>query len=388
MTAADGVDMGACIRPRRILFLSWRDENHHLAGGSERTLGEVSRSLAQAGHFVTVHTARYAGSRARESVRGVRYRRRGGRLTVYIFGLLHLLAHRYDLVYDVQNGIPFFSVLASRGCSVLVVHHVHREQWPVATGPITSRIGWVIESRLAPRLYRRVPVVAMSRTTRRELVELGYDPARVSVVHNGCSVPPPVPGPSAAPQLVVVSRLVPHKQVDHAIRLLARLRRTHPNVSLVIVGDGYERARLEDLARGLGVRDSVRFTGHVDDIAKYHWLAQAWVHVFPSLKEGWGLVAVEAASVGVPTLAYRSAGGVVESVQDGETGFLVHDESELLEAAARLIDDASLRKRMREHCLAHADRTSWQTTTKGFWAAARDVLEQSARAPASAPESS
>jgi glycosyltransferase involved in cell wall biosynthesis len=355
---------------RRVLFLSWRDENHPLAGGSERTLGEVARRLASAGHDVTVVTAKYPAGLARTSDRGVAYLRRGGRLSVYAWGFLHALTNRYDIVYDIQNGIPFFTVLAARRRCILVVHHVHRELWPVATGPVTSRIGWLVESRIAPLLYRRRPVIAMSGSTRDELVELGYDSKLITVVQNGCTPPPPTSGPAQRPRLVVVSRLVPHKQVDHAIRLIARLSVGRPDLRLVVVGDGYDRPRLVELARRERVAERVDFVGHVSDGEKYEWLASSWIHVFPSLKEGWGLVAVEAASVGVPTLAYRSAGGVVESVQDGETGFLVDDMDGLVSAAARLLDDAELRRTMREHCLAHADRTTWEATARGFWNAA------------------
>lgn len=337
-----------------------------MAGGSERTLGQVSRGLAERGYSVTVFTARYPGSSRTEHSEGVRIRRRGGRLTVYLWGFLHTLLGRYDDVIDVQNGIPFFAAVARPRRSVLLVHHVHREQWPVATGPLTARVGWFVESRVSPRVHGRVRCIAMSSVTKDELVSLGFRPERVTVVHNGSSSPPCGWDPSDEPSLVVVSRLVPHKQVDHAIDLLTRLADRFPGLRLVIVGEGYDRDRLEAHVAAAGVTDRVDFAGYVDDVEKYRALSRGWIHVFPSIKEGWGLVAVEAASVGVPTLAYWSAGGVRESVRHGETGFLAENPEDMEEHARRILGDATLRSALRDACLAHANRTSWDATVDAF----------------------
>ena len=67
------------------------------------------------------------------------------------------------------------------------------------------------------------------------------------------------------------------------------------------------------------------FHGHVSETEKHRLLARAWVHAMPSLKEGWGLVVVEAGVHGTPTVAFRSAGGPADSIVDGETGLLVDD---------------------------------------------------------------
>ena len=84
---------------------------------------------------------------------------------------------RFDVVVDVQNGLPFFTRLVTRKPVVVLVHHVHREQWPVVYPGLTGRVGWFIERRLAPRLYRRCQYVAVSRATRAELQCLGVDGA-------------------------------------------------------------------------------------------------------------------------------------------------------------------------------------------------------------------
>jgi hypothetical protein len=109
----------------------------------------------------------------------------------------------------------------------------------------------------------------------------------------------------------------PHKRVEHAIDVVARLRAHHRDLALDVVGEGWWDGRLRAHARERGVDDLVRFHGFVDERTKHELLARAWLHLCPSVKEGWGLVVTEAAGHGVPTVAYRSAGGLRESVLDG-----------------------------------------------------------------------
>ena len=78
----------------------------------------------------------------------------------------------------------------------------------------------------------------------------------------------------------------------------------------------------------------VTFHGHVDDARKHEVLQRCWVHVLPSRKEGWGLAVIEAAQHAVPTIGYRSSGGLTDSIVDGVTGLLVDDHAELVVAAA------------------------------------------------------
>jgi glycosyltransferase involved in cell wall biosynthesis len=359
--------MNAASPGRRVLILSWRDEAHPEAGGSERTIGVTARGLAGRGYEVTLFTARYPGSPKTSVEGGVRIVRRGGRLSVHPRGLLYSLRHRADHVLDVQNGVPFLAAAAAGARGVLLVHHVHREQWPLSTGPIASRIGWWIESRLSPLVHRHRRVVAMSHATRAELVGLGHPDRTISVVLNGVDPPPPdLPRWSGAPRLVTLSRLVPPKRVEHAIEILDHILDDRPDATLTIIGDGYARAELEQLVAARGLADKVHFAGHVSDAEKFALLATAAVHLLPSIKEGWGLAAVEAASVGVPTVAYRSAGGVRYSVLDGRTGFLASDLDDMERVTRMLLSDGTVRASMTAQCRVYARSLLWDTTVDGI----------------------
>nr|WP_090277731.1 glycosyltransferase family 4 protein [Mycolicibacterium komanii]CRL72392.1 glycosyltransferase [Mycolicibacterium komanii] len=368
---------------RSVLLLCWRDTGHPQGGGSEAYLQRIGAQLAASGVEVTLRTARYPGARRREVVDGVRVSRGGGRHTVYIWaGLAMVMARiglgplrrvRPDVVIDTQNGIPFMARLAYGRRVAVLVHHCHREQWPVA-GPVKGRVGWFVESRLSPRAHRRNQYVTVSLPSARDLAALGVRPAQIAVVRNGLDEAPAstlTAQRAATPKVVVLSRLVPHKQIEDALEAVAALRPRIPELSLDIVGGGWWEQRLVDHAALLGISDAVTFHGHVDDEAKHRVLQQAWVHVLPSRKEGWALAVIEAGQHSVPTIGYRSSGGLTDSVVDGVTGVLVDDFDGLVDGLGELLSDHVLREQLGTKAHARCGEFSWQQSADAM----RTVLE-------------
>ena len=278
-----------------------------------------------------------------------------------------------DVVVDTQNGLPFLARLIHGRRAVVLVHHCHREQWPVA-GPVLGRLGWFVESRLSPWLNRRNQYVTVSLPSARDLVALGVDSERIALVRNGLDEAPAhtLFGPRAAgPRVVVLSRLVPHKQIEDALEAVAELRERIPGLHLDIVGDGWWRQRLVDHVHRLDMSDAVTFHGHVDDVTKHHVLQSSWVHVLPSRKEGWGLAVVEAAQHKVPTVGYRSSGGLSDSIVDGVTGILVDNHAELVDRLEQLLCDPVLRDELGAKAQARSVEFSWTQSADAM----RTVLE-------------
>ncbi|QVI22408.1 glycosyltransferase family 4 protein [Nocardia tengchongensis] len=367
---------------REVLLLCWRDTGHPQGGGSERYLEQVGAQLAARGVKVTLRTAGYPGAARRESVNGIEISRGGGRFTVYPRALAAIALGRAgigpfkglrpDAVIDTQNGIPFFARAVTAAPTVVLVHHGHREQWPVA-GRLVGRIGWWIESRLSPRVHRGDQYLTVSLPSAEELTALGVDAPRIAVVRNGAE---PIPdqvraGDAAArtahPSIVVLSRLVPHKQIEDAMAAVAGLRDQIPGLHLDVVGDGWWAENLRAHARDLGIADAVTFHGHVDEDEKHRLLARAWVHVLPSRKEGWGLAVIEAAQHGVPTVGYRSSRGLTDSVVDGVTGLLVDNSAQLTAAVGELLRDGEARTVLGEKARARAREFSWEQTGNGVY---------------------
>lgn len=368
---------------RSVLLLCWRDTGHPQGGGSETYLQRIGAELAGSGTRVTLRTAHYPGAPRREVVDGVEIQRRGGRYSVYVRAGLAMVAARAglgplrrvrpDVVVDTQNGLPFLSRLAYGRRVVVLVHHCHREQWPVA-GPVMSRIGWFVESTLSPRLHRRNQYVTVSLPSARDLTVLGVRPEHVAVVRNGVDAAPQqtldIPR-SATPRVVVLSRLVPHKQIEDALDVIAELRTRIPGLHLDVLGDGWWSQPLVDHAARRGISDAVTFHGHVDDVAKHEVLQRSWVHILPSRKEGWGLAVVEAAQHGVPTIGYRASGGLADSIVDGVTGVLVDGYPELVRELERLLTDDVAREQLGAKAAVRSGEFSWKQSADAM----RAVLE-------------
>ena len=159
--------------------------------------------------------------------------------------------------------------------------------------------------------------------------------------------------PDDAELVVGISRLVPRKGFDTAVRAAALLHKSRPNLVLAIAGGGRDAERLAGLADSL--KAPVRFLGRVsnDDLPRLYGCADVYTMLCRNRwggleQEGFGIVFLEAAACGVPQVAGHS-GGAAEAVADGETGFVIpeaDDPREVATAIERLLDDPALRARM------------------------------------------
>ncbi len=151
----------------------------------------------------------------------------------------------------------------------------------------------------------------------------------------------------SAIKVLTVARLSAQKSIDTLISALAILTQRGCPALLTIIGDGAQRAELEEQARTLGLQEQVHFIGShpQEELARYY--SSHDVFVLPSVREGMGLVLAEALFCGLPVIATRS-GGVTDIVRDGETGLLVpeRDPGALAAAVERLADDRALAARL------------------------------------------
>ncbi|WJZ08693.1 GDP-mannose-dependent alpha-(1-6)-phosphatidylinositol monomannoside mannosyltransferase [Corynebacterium glaucum] len=338
----------------KILLMCWRDTTHPQGGGSERYLERVGEYLAREGHEVIFRSAKHTDAPRRSRRNGVRYERGGGKYGVYVLAPLSIWRNRPDIIVDTQNGIPFFARLFTRRPVVLLTHHCHREQWPVA-GPIIGRLGWFLESRVAPRVYRGAQYVTVSQASKRDLVALGVRGRDIEIVENGVDEVPldgPLLHDDGRVHLITLSRLVPHKRIELAIDAAAQI----DGAVLDVVGSGWWEDNLREYAARYP-SDKVVFHGHVSEAHKHALLERARVHLLPSAKEGWGIAVIEAAQHGVPTVGFADAGGVNESIRDGETGRLVRADEDFTAVVCE-----TLGADMADAARAFAAQFSWEAT--------------------------
>lgn len=366
----------------RILILNWRDRHHPEAGGAEKYITVVAEGLAAAGHEVVFRTALYPGALPDEMVNGVRYVRRGGKYTIYPRALLSQVdirrRRRSDVVIDVQNGMPYLSPLVRQRPTVNLVHHVHREQWPVLFSPRLAAAGWWLESRISPSVYRSTTHVAVSRATQDELHTLGVPLDLIHIIHNGTDDAVETWERSPRPLVTVLGRLVPQKRVEIAIDAVAEISRDVPDIHLRILGSGWWEPVLREYAARSAIADRVSFHGHVSEEEKHRHLAESWVLALPSLKEGWGLVIVEAGMHGTPTVAFRHAGGTKDAIVDGETGLLAGDGTPSFTSALRsVLNDDTLRHRLSRNAARWVRQYRWEESISRWETLLQDIVASS-----------
>jgi glycosyltransferase involved in cell wall biosynthesis len=353
---------------RRINMLGWRDFDDPEAGGSEVHAEEIARLWAEAGLEVTIRTSFAAGHPRTIWRKGHRVIRKGGRYMVFPRAAISEMMQWHgprDAVVEIWNGMPFFSPLWARCPYVIFQHHVHGEMWEMTLPPRLARLGRFFEERLAPVFYRNARVMTVSESSQRELVEdLGFNPRRVSVVHNGIDARfTPSRDRSPVPLVLAVGRLVPVKRFDRLIDVLAQVRVRVPNLRAVIVGDGYKREELEAQAHRLGATEWLSLPGRISDADLVALYQHAWIVASTSAREGWGLSITEAAACGTPVVATR-APGHVSSVRDNESGLLIDTNDEMVAALTMLIESPEQRERLGRGGLAVASRLTWEATAR------------------------
>ncbi|MFF4252113.1 glycosyltransferase family 4 protein [Streptomyces sp. NPDC001663] len=353
-------------QPRRIVFLAHRDLGNPAAGGSELLVDRLADGLTGLGHQVTL----LCGGPA--AFRDYRVVSAGGEFAHYLRARSAFARQvgETDLLVEVCNGMPYLAPLWHHGPTLCLVNHVHSDLWKMRFGgPLTpaARIGRRLEQWALTGAQHRSLLVAVSPSTAHALRAIGVERDRIRVVHNGVEEPGPRADRSAEPLFVAVGRLVEYKRIDLLLRLWERVRPVTGG-RLVIVGDGPERERLEQLA-GPGVE----FAGHVSEAEKHRLLCAAWLLLHPSAVEGWGLVVTEAATRETPTIAF-DVPGLRDSVVDGETGVLAHGESSFAAAWCTLALSGHRRELMGKAARDRAARYRWHRTVRQFRAVAAEAV--------------
>jgi glycosyltransferase involved in cell wall biosynthesis len=324
----------------RILLVNWQDREHPLAGGAEIHLHEIFGRLASAGHEVTLLCGGWPGCPSRVVLDGIQVHRVGTRHTfpLHVRGYYRRhLAGRFDVLVEDINKIPLNSPYWAHEPVVALVPHLFGstafQEFPA---PLAAAV-WAAERPLG-RIYRGVPFEAISESTADDLAARGIQRDRTVVVYPGIDTVAYTPNAaerSPMPLFSYLGRLKKYKGVHYVIRAFAELGM--PNARLEVAGAGDYRPALEQLARDLGLEDSVRFLGRISEAEKLSLLRGSWALAFASPKEGWGITNLEAAAWATPVVASNSP-GIRESVRDGETGFLApHGDTGAMANAMRLL---------------------------------------------------
>jgi len=327
----------------------------HTIGGAERWYRNLAERLARR-HDVTYVTRRQWNSDARpDAPAGVRvvavssdrqlYTPWGRRRIVppLRFGsgvLCHLIRHRRD--YDVVHtcAFPYFSLLAAQlgaagGGPPVVVDWLEtwsEQYWRAYLGGLRGRVGAAVQ-RLCMRRTQQACVLSTLQATR--LVEGGYQgqPLILHGVYAGHAALEPAA--AREPLVVYAGRHIPEKGVSAIPAAIAAARQRIPGLRAEIFGDGPERRRVVAEIERLGLRDAIRCPGFVPWEEVDATLRRALCLVLPSQREGYGLVVVEAAARGTPSIVVRAPdNAAIELIAQGQNGLIAESAAPDVLAAA------------------------------------------------------
>ncbi len=354
-----------------LLVMNWLDRENPMAGGAEVHLHETFGRLAERGWGVTLVSSGWPGAPRRATLDGIDVRRVGGRYTYPLRAPFYvrrgLAGLRFDMTVEDLNKAPLFAPIWARGPCVLIVHHLFGATAIQSASVPVAAATWILERPL-PRVYREVPVLAVSNSTQADLIKRGFRAERIEVVENGVDAERYRPSEEIQrfdkPTFICLGRLKRYKRVDLILDAVARLRDQGLVTKLFVVGRGEQAIPLQRHARGLRLgSDAVEFLGWVSESQKLELLQRAWVHVVTSAKEGWGITNLEAGACETPTVASDSP-GLRDSVVDQNTGFLVpHGDTGALTAKLReLVTTPRLRAEMGEAARTFALGFSWDRT--------------------------
>jgi glycosyltransferase involved in cell wall biosynthesis len=351
-----------------ILFFNFRDIKHSAVGGSEKVLHRIAENWVKKRHEVTIFAPCESRNVAEEEIEGVKIIRRGGRYTLYIHAILWWFREgrhkKYDVVVDMVNTIPFFTPLFVRGPKLVAFfHQLARPVWFYETRFPISLIGYLLEP-LYLQVYRKTPTIAMSPSTRADLVGLGFQD--VTVIPEAIDEIPisKLPKKPKEPTLIFVGRMVPSKRPAHVYKAFKILSSEFPKSRLVFCGSGVPKVseELREAARQDGLGKRVYLAGWVKGEEKKKYMREAWTIAVTSVREGWGLIVTEANSQGTPAVVYNIH-GLRDAVRNGETGIVTHTTPEALAEGIRMLwKHPKLYKMMQKNAWEWSKGFSWNKT--------------------------
>jgi glycosyltransferase involved in cell wall biosynthesis len=358
-----------------IVWFSWKDNSHPLAGGAEVVSGEIRKRLVKNGHRVTLITARYNGSSIHESIDGIDIIRTGGRYSVYwkakqAYQQLNGSVH---LVIDEMNTIPFFTASYAKDIpNILLTYQLARVVWFYQIIFPLSLIGYILEPmylRFLSNKYNRV--LTESESTKTDLVKYGFMQSKIDIFPVGIEIKPinSIPTKPLSNSILFLGALRPMKRPLDAIKAFEVARDDNHELHLVIAGSasGKHGEKVMSYIHKSRHSDAIELKGRVSSMEKINLLGKADIILITSIKEGWGLIATEANSQGTPAIAYDAA-GLRDSVLDGTTGFLVKsgDFRAMGQGINTLLRNKDLLRKVRSQALQNSKKFTFKNSYKVF----------------------
>lgn len=336
---------------------------------------EHMKGWVGAGHSVTLFSSYYKGGKKQETVDGIDIIRWGVQLLgVHVLAAFWYLfsGHpKFDLVIDQFHGIPFFTPFYVRTKKLAVIQEVAREVWLMNSLPkplnlIIGYTGYLLEP-LIFLFYKNTIFMTGSESTKKDLVRFGIPSENINIVPHGVLAPKPefLGLRSKVKTVIYLGALTKDKGVEDALKTFSILNKMG-EFNFWVVGRASPKYlnKLKLLSNKYGISKKVRFWGYVTQRKKFELLSKAYVLINPSVREGWGLVNIEANSAGTPVVSYNSP-GLVDSVGNGISGVIVGDNTprEMASVVEKIINNKNLYKRLHKGAISWSKKFSWKNST-------------------------
>lgn len=360
-----------------ILIFSWRGLGHPQAGGAELVTHHHAKAWVKAGHTVTLFTSSYKGAISEEVIDGVRMKRKGRQyLGVHLVAFFWYLLQdqEFDLIVDNFHGLPFFTPLYAKPKKVAYIHEVAKELWFLNTLPwplnlIIGILGHLVEPFVF-LFYRKIPFMTASKSTKEDLVSWGIPEHNITIISHGV-----IPRKFSLelrkekPVITYFGILSKDKGIEDALRCYFLLDKYKPDgFRFWIVGrpeTGRYMVKLNKLIKELGLIGKIKMWGYVSEKLKFQILAKSYVLINPSAREGWGLVVIEGATTGTPTVGYNVP-GLRDSIVDKKTGIICQENTaeDLSLNLISLLDNKAYYLRLCLNAIKWSKKFSWERSFK------------------------
>jgi glycosyltransferase involved in cell wall biosynthesis len=359
-----------------VLFLSWRDIKSPKMGGAEIYTHEMMRhadlSILRIIHFSPM----FDGANSNEYIDGIMYIRKGN-----LFSLIWecrkfyiLNKNSIDYVVDQCNTYRFFTKFwVEDRKRIFLIFQLTKEIWDIHLRFPFSKIGKLLEIPML-RLNRHDLTITESESTKKDLESIGFK--NIKILPIGLNKKPydksDLCEKESTVTFIYIGRFAKYKGIDTCISAFGEFKKINSDAKLWIVGkkdDKYIERSLAPicLQYGLLIDKDIIFYGFVTEDKKLELMSRAHLLLFPSIREGWGLIITEAAVVGTPSIVFNSP-GLVDAVDFGNAGYITkrNDYKGIFETMVNAIEDKITYEKMRDNAYTFSSRFKWEDTGREF----------------------
>lgn len=368
---------------KTLLFLSWRDIKCPKMGGAEIFTHEMLARLDSDKYRIIHFSPFFENALPYEYVDNILYIRKGNLLSVIIEAKKYYKKNskNIDFVVDQCNTHRFFTPLwVEASKRIFFIHQLTREIWYFNSKFPMSTLGYITETPLL-KLSKNDQTITVSNSTKNDLLKIGFNKNKLHILPEGIEfnhwTPDKFLPKENVPTFCYVGRFSNYKGIDATIKAFGLLKKSQPDAKLWIIGkknDDYIETVLAPLCEKENIsygsiceNKDITFYGFVDNDKKLELMSKSHALIFPSKREGWGLIVTEAAAVGTPSIVYNSP-GIVDAVDFGHAGYMCKQNTPeaIYELMKKVIDDKKEYETMKNNAYKFALKFHWDNTSKAF----------------------